>query len=253
MPETYPDWKTTEISLADFPSSIALPSSEIQYTPIPDPVKMSEVYMDGGRWYSYQGEVYPSITTILKATDDKGTAALKEWRNNVGGEAADAITKKAVARGNKWHNFCESYVKNKPTWSSLSGPGDLQYGTAFANLLNSNITKVIAAETRLFSKQYGAAGRVDLAVQLHDGRLCITDLKGGRYAKAGNRLAKAAIQATFYAKALEEWINEPIETLVIIQLIPNAILWQESSVAAWEPFLVDRIEKYAILLNEAAS
>lgn len=242
-------WHTTTLPLTTCTSRI--PASTVAYTPMSIPLQLQETTRGGKRWYVYQGEYYPSITTMLSATDDEGNTALRAWRKAVGQEAATRITQTAAKRGTQWHAFCEQFLTGQPyAWQSLTEPNDISYAALVGQTLNTYIKSVVASETRVVSTTYGLAGRLDVGVQLHDGRYAIVDFKTGKKPKTGNRLQNYGIQATFYADALtEHWKGGIIDTVVIGQLLPDRILWQEAPAAAFRQLLQDRITKFAECVN----
>jgi genome maintenance exonuclease 1 len=244
-------WRSTSIPFQPAPHAAVLPSSQITFAPVSLPITLNETMRDGKRWYVYQGEYYPSITTMISATDDEGNNALKQWRTAVGHDAATRITSTAARRGTQWHTFCEQFVARQPVaWANLTEPNDISYAALLGQTLNARIASVIASETRVVSSTYGLAGRLDMAIQLHDGRYAILDFKTGKKPKTGNRLQNYGIQAAFYADALtEHWKSGIIDTIVIAQLLPDRILWQESDVAVHRPLLRERIDKFATLVN----
>lgn len=242
-------WRTTTIPLTTVTSHI--PASTVAYTPLTLPMQLQEATRDGKRWYVYNGEYYPSITTMISTTDDEGNKALKQWRQAVGHAAATRITQTAAKRGTQWHTFCEQFLTGQPySWSSLTEPNDISYAALIGHTLNQYVSSVIASETRVVSTTYGLAGRLDVGVQLRDGRYAIVDFKTGKKPKTGNRLQNYGIQATFYADALtEHWKRGIIDTVAIVQLLPDRILWQEASADAFRDALQARITKFAEMIN----
>lgn len=246
-------WMTTVYDVPRpslFEGNIDIPASTIQFQPIQSPIVLSETTLNGKRWYTSDGEHYPSITTLIGATDVEGKLALEGWKSAIGEEAATNITKRAADRGIKWHKYCELYVQGLPVWQTLTDPGDMVYGYTLAQVLNCNVKRVFASETRVLSTKYGIAGRLDLGVDLHSGRHAILDFKTGRKAKEGNRLNNYALQSTFYADAVKECLWIPVETIVVMQLLPKQILWQESGPVIWRSALRDRVKQYADMLAE---
>jgi genome maintenance exonuclease 1 len=252
MTKSFELWSTETFTVPSktVVSANAIPSSTIIFAPRETLTNVSEVTTDNGRWYTYDGNIYPSATTMISATDTEGQQALKEWRQRIGKEEATKITTKAASRGNNWHKFSELFFAGKPTWPCLSDTGDVQYGAMFANVLNTKIKKILASEARVVSNEYGLAGRVDVCAELHDGRVAIVDFKTGKKMKTGNRFNNYMIQTTFYADALTEiWSDVTVDTVIVAQLLPNEIIWQESLASDWRPMLVDRISQYASILN----
>jgi hypothetical protein len=70
--------------------------------------------VEGKRHYCLpDGNKVPSVTTILDRTKpEEAKQALREWKNRVGVERAQAITTEAANRGTRMHTYLERYVKN---------------------------------------------------------------------------------------------------------------------------------------------
>ena len=74
---------------------------------IPDLIKVTGE--DGKRYYTTpDGDRFPSVTTVLGA---KPKPYLQEWRNRVGEQEANRITKISSGRGTNLHTLCERYLK----------------------------------------------------------------------------------------------------------------------------------------------
>ena len=63
-----------------------------------------------GRRYRVGDSLYPSVTTVIGHSKKK---SIMEWRQKVGEEEANKISKRASTRGNKCHKLCELYLENK--------------------------------------------------------------------------------------------------------------------------------------------
>lgn len=233
----------------DFIDAAVPRRTTVRNEPVSCVVAPEEVYRDGLRWYEWEKVLYPSCTTMIHTTDHEGKQALKEWRKNVGSDVAEKITSKAADRGNKWHDFSERYLAGEPTWPLTTDPPDRRYGAMFAHCLDAKLAAVLATEMRVVSKYWGLAGRMDTMARLRDGRHAIIDYKTGRKEKSGNRLTNYGVQATFYSEAAAECMNVTIDVIVIVQLLPQGILWQESDPIAWRPLLAQRVEQFADELN----
>jgi hypothetical protein len=76
--------------------------------------KSSRKIIDGKRHYILKEEKLPSVTTILSATQStEKQASLGAWRDRIGADAADKITKDAAHRGTTMHNILEHYMEDK--------------------------------------------------------------------------------------------------------------------------------------------
>ncbi len=242
-------WTSTSIPFNSTPRPI--PPSTINYAPINLQLPIEEVTHDGKRWYLYEGQYYPSVTNMISVTDTEGKAALNEWRRRIGHSAATEITQHAAKRGMQWHTFCEQFVSGESIpWSLFTDPNDATYAAHIAETLNAKVQSVLVSESRVVSAHYGLAGRMDMAVRLHDGRYAILDFKTGKKLKSGNRLLNYALQCTFYADALSEhWSHGTIDTIIIAQLLPERIVWQETSPAPYRSSLQERVKLFAEIVN----
>lgn len=223
--------------------------SRIEYSPLAIPSMPADIptsMEDDIRYYHVDGQLYPSITSVLRSTDTEGRIALAAWRKRVGPDVASVITQAAASGGTSWHTFAEKYLKHEPTnWGYVTTPDSIRQAFQLSSVLNANIKRTIASELSVFSKKYGVAGRLDAGIELADGRLAILDFKTGKKPKYGNRLAQAGIQCAFYADALTELMDfDRIDTVVVVQILPTAVYWQTSEVAHWRPILIEKIEQF---------
>lgn len=244
---THAHWTTTSYTVTPF-YQVAAPT--MRYAPVTVPVQLAESYQDGKRWYREHDVLYPSITTVLSATDQEGNKALREWRRRIGETEAQHIATTAARYGTNWHNFCEAFVTNRPVWSYLTTPTHHAIAATLTTVLNAQINTVFLSESQVVSRKYGIAGRMDICAELTDGRRAVIDFKTGKKPKEGNRLQNYGIQAAFYAEAVTELVDRGVvDTIVIVQICPSVVLWQESSVAPWIPLLSERITMFAESIN----
>lgn len=235
-----------------------LPPVEAQYDPVslpPEVSNMDTVKLNETRFYKLGDEFFPSITSVLKATDLEGQKGLARWRKAIGEEKAAAITNAASARGTRWHKFCELYLMGQvPGWSYVTTPEDRRMAIHITHMLNENVKRVLANEVSVVSRRYGIAGRLDLAAELSNGKCAIIDFKTGKKKKTGNRLDQAALQGAFYADALTESLPMGIiDTVVVAQLTPSSLYWQETPAAEWREKLQAKIAQYAEIVNKELS
>jgi hypothetical protein len=258
MPKKNLNWKETEYSVNTPVHQYMgqLPPCTSQYDPIsvPDEISSMETveWGDGLKVYvNDKNEYFSSITRMLKATDKEGQKALEKWRASVGVETAQAISTAASKRGTKWHKFCELYLTGKtPGWEYVTTSDDRRMAIHIALMLNSKIKRVLANELTVVSHQYGIFGALDLCAELTNGKIAIIDFKTGKRKKAGNRLDQAAIQGAFYAEAMTEHIPFGIvDTVVVAQLCPSRLYWQETPASIWQDSLRTKITEYTEILN----
>ena len=167
--------------------------------------------VDGRRMYqSPSGVQLPSITSILGWFKKD---SLKEWRQRVGEEEANRVSRIASTRGTQVHNILENYVSNK---EYLEGelPHNIQTFKDIQPIIDANLQKVYAMEVPLYSKHLGIAGRFDLVGQWN-GQESIIDWKTSRKLKKEEWVSGYYMQAAAYAIMWEERTGRPIKQLVI--------------------------------------
>ena len=163
-----------------------------------------------------EGELYPSITTILS---EFSKASIQAWRKRVGETEANKISGKASRRGTSLHNLCESYIKNEEGFLQ----GELPYIAELFHTIEpilERIDNVHGVELALYSDHFGVAGRTDLIAEF-DGVLSAIDYKTSNRIKAWEHCHSYFMQGAFYAVAYEERTGIPVDTIVIIMAVEN--------------------------------
>jgi genome maintenance exonuclease 1 len=173
----------------------------------------------GQRYYrTPDGVSYPSVTTILSEHSKKG---IVEWRNRIGAEAADKISRQASTRGTKFHNLAERYLKNqyKPEKMGLL---DMElFEMAVPEL--EKIDNIRAQEVPLYSHHLRLAGRVD-CIGEYEGKLSIIDFKTARREKEIDHVQHYFMQATAYSIMYEELTKTPISRLTLIIAVEDGFM-----------------------------
>lgn len=168
---------------------------------------------DGKRYYvSPNGVRLPSVTTVVGA---QSRQAIMEWRNRVGEEEANKITKKATTRGTKLHNICEHYLLNRPLPVMMPDTQELFLSVKpFLHRIN-NIHYI---EQAFWSEKVGMAGRADCIAEF-DGELAVIDHKTSGKIKYKEDIQSYFWQTAAYALMYEELVGVPINKLVIIMAV----------------------------------
>jgi len=179
---------------------------------------LKTVTKESGRKYTTPKGDYPSITTIL---GKKGKAAIIAWRNRIGHEEANKISRQASGRGTAVHAVCENYVNNDPNWKKDLMPNILFDFNRIKDILDTRIGVVYGQELPLYSDHLGVAGRVDCVAEF-DGKISIIDYKTSRKTKKKEWIDSYFMQECFYAIAWEERTGIPITQLVTIISVDNA-------------------------------
>jgi genome maintenance exonuclease 1 len=184
-------------------------------------VKLSEldfeleaVTTENGRWYTTpKGNVYPSITTVLSSYN-KG--AIQQWRQSVGEDVANKISKKAADRGTKLHAVCEDYLNNKlsPLRMQTMMPDTKSLFLQLRPFIDENIGDVYAIEQPLYSDRLKVAGRVDL-IAYWNGALSIIDYKSSTKEKNEDWIQNYFLQCSAYAEMFGEITGREISQIVV--------------------------------------
>jgi genome maintenance exonuclease 1 len=173
---------------------------------------------EGGRFYVLpDGKRVPSVTTVLGFFKKD---SLKAWREKVGEEEANRISKKASTRGTKLHAVCEDYVGNKPIDFKNLDIGTLDLFSSIVDILDETIDDVHGIETPLYSQHLGIAGTVDLVARFK-GKRSIIDYKTSNKPKKREWIEDYFMQCACYAVMFEELTGIPVPQIVIIIAIDN--------------------------------
>ena len=167
---------------------------------------------NGKRHYvTPEGELYPSITTIL---GEFSKASIQEWRKRVGETEANKISGKASRRGTSVHSVCESYIKNEDGYFDGQTPNIIELFKTIEPFLE-RIDNVHGVELGLYSDHFGVAGRTDLIAEF-DGVLSVIDYKTSNKIKKKEWCESYFAQCAFYGIAYEELTKIPVPQVVVI-------------------------------------
>ena len=167
-----------------------------------------------GRVYKVPGgELYPSITTVLSSYNKK---AIMEWRQRVGEEVANEISRKASGRGTKLHNTVEKYLLNEMSDMKIQTmmPDIKEMFFDMRKIIDENIGNIYGIETPLYSRKLKLAGRCDCIAEWK-GELAIVDWKTASRTKDKDHIQNYFMQASAYAVMFEELTGKAIDTLVV--------------------------------------
>lgn len=171
--------------------------------------KLNRIDSPDGRVYETPtGKKYPSVTSIVGIL---GKKEIMEWRQRVGEDEANQVSRRATKRGTSIHSLCESYLKNEEVVPSMF---DLRMFNSLKPFLNK-INNIHCLETQLFSHHLQIAGTVDCVAE-YEGRLSVIDFKSSRRVKTVEEIHTYFLQTSAYAVMFEELTGVPINRLVII-------------------------------------
>lgn len=167
------------------------------------------------RWhYGPNKEQLPAITRILSATEDpEKKQKLEEWRQRVGPEEADRITKESTDIGNAMHNNLEYWItgKDKP-----------QEGAYLVSLLTKlmkmslekNMSEIWGCEVPVYCP--GVYGGIIDCVGVWNGKPTVVDFKNSRKTKRKEWIEDYRLQAGAYGLAHNELFGTNIDQVVVL-------------------------------------
>lgn len=166
----------------------------------------------GRKYFTPEGNAYPSITTVLSELSKQG---ILDWRKRVGAEEANKISRQASVRGTAVHKLAEDYLNNEQDWAKGAMPSNLNSFSDIRKIMDERLDNIWMQEVFLYSDRLKTAGQVDCIAEF-DGQLSIVDFKTSRKPKKEEWITSYFIQASFYAAAFYERTGIPIKQGVIL-------------------------------------
>lgn len=179
------------------------------------PVLTRKTTEEGRRYFTPDGNAYPSITTVLSII---GKEAIIAWRKRVGEEEANKISRQAATRGTAVHKLAEDYVDNVENWKGKHMPANIMTFNTIKPILDEHIDNIWFQEVFLYSDKLKCAGQVDCIAE-YDGVLSIIDFKTSRRVKKEEDITNYFIQMCFYAAAFLERTGIAIKQAVVIMAV----------------------------------
>jgi PD-(D/E)XK nuclease superfamily len=162
------------------------------------------------------GQWVPSITSV---TSFYNRQIFVKWRERIGLEEANRITKRATARGTDFHQVCQDYLENKElNWDDYQPLTKFMFYHLKPEL--DKINNIHAIERTLYSQYYGLAGRVDCIAE-YEGELAVIDFKTSDKIKPEEWIENYFVQEMFYAAAYYELTEKPIKKLITLMVTPG--------------------------------
>jgi genome maintenance exonuclease 1 len=197
--------------------------------------------IDGVRYYTINGEnkKLVSITSVISHYNKEKFA---KWRQRVGEEEANRITKRATSRGTDAHTLIENYLLNQelPEVQPIS-----EHLFNIAKPTLNRINNIRTLEGSLFSEILGVAGSVDTIAEF-DGELAVIDYKTSKEPKPRDWIDSYFVQTMFYGMALYEMTGIQIKKLVIIMTCENGecVVYEERDLNKYMKMVVQYIKKF---------
>ena len=180
-------------------------------------LELEKKEQNGIRLYNLpSGAWVPSITSV---TSFYNRQIFVKWRQRVGLEEANRITKRATARGTDFHQVCQDYLENKElNWDDYQPMTKFMFYHLKPEL--DKINNIHAIERTLYSEYYGLAGRVDCIAE-YEGELAVIDFKTSDKIKPEEWIENYFVQEMFYAAAYYELTEIPIKKLITLMVTPG--------------------------------
>lgn len=203
----------------------------------------SETTEQGRKYKTPDGQYYPSITTVLSSYNKQ---AIYEWRQRVGEEEANRVSRKASNRGTKLHSTVEQYLLNEmsPLKMHSMMPDMKELFLKLKPFLDDHVNNIYGIEQPLYSHRLRLAGRCD-CIGEWDGKISIIDWKTANYSKEKDQIANYFMQGSAYAEMFGEITGMEINQVVIaiaVENQPPQIFIEEKS--KYLPELNNYIGKY---------
>lgn len=203
--------------------------------------ELNAVTRASGRVYHTPTGHYPSITTMLSATQTEDKAqGLAEWRAAVGDEVADAITEESANFGTLVHDTMEAYLKHEPIKATTLHNLARNAIRDLCKKLEGCFEETWALEVPLYSPTLCIAGRTDV-VGVWKGNPVILDYKTSRNPKSADKIEDYFLQLLFYALAHNELHGTNIRHGVIAMAVMTGKP-QVFEVDLWDTYLWKRFE-----------
>jgi genome maintenance exonuclease 1 len=197
--------------------------------------------IDGVRYYNIGGEnkKLVSITSVISHYSKEKFA---KWRERVGEEEANRVTKRATSRGTDTHTLIENYLLNQdlPEVQPIS---DHLFKIAKPTL--NRINNIRTLEGALYSEVLGVAGTTDCIGEF-DEELAVIDFKTSAKQKPKEWLEGYFVQAMFYGMALYEMTGIQVKKLVIIMTCEDGecVVYEEKDLSKYMKLVVQYIKKF---------
>ena len=199
--------------------------------------------IDGVRWYKVPNEdELLKLVSITSVTSHYKKDTFVKWRQRVGVEEADRITKRATTRGTDYHTLVEHLLKNDelPQVPPIS-----DFLFKISKKVLKNINNIYALESSLYSKQLGVAGTVDCIAE-YNGELAIIDFKTSAKPKPREWIENYFVQCAAYGCMLYELTELRVEKFVIIMACENGecVVYEERDKSKYIKLLTQYIRKF---------
>lgn len=187
---------------------------------------------------------FPSVTTILSATDDD--TWLSHWRARVGEREAERIRQQTADRGTLIHSYLERAWNGEDISDEISNsPHDVRTMTlGLLEVMLKNVTSTYVQELIVWNRDMCYAGRLDFVGEWN-GAPAIIEFKTSKRKKYGKAAEKCSLQATAYALAYNSLFMTNIETIVtLVSVVDGGVQIIEDHTENLFEVLSERVSDY---------
>lgn len=174
-------------------------------------MELKRIYSNGKRFYiSPNNDRYMSVTTMLSGNTE---AVMDAWRERVGEEEAESVSKFSSGIGTDVHNMIENTLLNVD--NNFGGVNMLAtsiYRSFLPHL--KHISNIRGVELPMYSDTLKLAGTSDLIAD-YKGRLSLIDHKTSKYLKKREWLDNYFQQSTAYIIMFKERYGITINNIVL--------------------------------------
>lgn len=206
--------------------------------------RLERTMIDGVRYYEVEEnselKKLVSITSVISHFNKEKFAG---WRQKVGEEEANRITKQATSRGTDTHTLIENHLLNKELPTDLLPISQFLFKIAKPTL--NRIDNIYCLESSLYSTILGVAGTVDTIAEF-DGELAVIDYKTSKQPKPRDWIEGYFVQSMFYAMAFYEMTGISVKKLVIIMTCEDGecVVYEERNMKKYMKLVVEYIKKF---------
>ena len=175
--------------------------------------------IDSVRYYFVpNGDQLQKLVSITSVTSHINRQIFVDWRNKIGEEEANKITKAATSRGTDMHTLVENYLQNIQELPEVQPLSKHLFRIAKTDL--DKIDNIHALEKSMYSLQLGIAGTVDCIAEYNE-ELAIIDFKTSKKPKPREWIEHYFVQCAAYACMLYELTGIIVKKFVIIMSCEN--------------------------------
>ena len=216
-------------------------------TNIYDYPELQRINKDIGRYYIDSNDCpVPSVTTVLNKTSNKSDS-IQQWRNRVGEEEADRITKQSTDIGSMVHEALEYHLNDKK-WENFT---DNQNGQIAKKITSKFISTGFKSITEVWGLEVGLildglyAGTADCVGKINNVPTLI-DFKTARRMKRREWIEDYFLQCCAYANAHNVMFGTEINQVVIL-MVDRDLLFKEFMVKPTEFNILTKLWKKRLL------